>query len=183
MFNFRALVRTLTEHDVAFAIVGGMAGVMQGAPIHTQDLDILYSLQPPNPKSLLGALQRLDAVFWDDPRNLRPDLSHLESRGHKLIATRFGRMDCLGTIEHDTSFEDVEADLDWMELDGTPVRVLSLPRLIEVKNCRKIFGLLQRRRIVNLGSHSVHVVHGVERERSSISVILMGPSGPYARSA
>lgn len=36
MFNFRALVRALAEHNVQFAIVGGMAGVMQGAPIVTQ---------------------------------------------------------------------------------------------------------------------------------------------------
>jgi len=133
MFNFRGLVRTLAAHNVEFAIVGGMAGVMQGAPIHTQDLDILYSLRPPNPESLLAALQELDAVFWGDSRNLKPDLSHLQSRGHKLIATRYGRMDCLGTIEDDTSFEDIEGAVDWMELDGTPVRVLSLPRLIEVK--------------------------------------------------
>ncbi len=37
MFDFRAIVRTLAQHDVEFAIVGGLAGVMQGAPIHTQD--------------------------------------------------------------------------------------------------------------------------------------------------
>lgn len=133
MFNFRALVCTLVEHNVEFAVVGGMAGLMQGAPIHTQDLDILYSLAPPNPESLLAALEALDAVFWGDPRNLKPNLSHLESRRHKLISTRYGRLDCLGTIEEDTSFEDLEGDFDWIELDGTPVRVLSLPRLIEVK--------------------------------------------------
>ena len=133
MFNFRAMVRVLVEHEVEFAIVGGLAGVMQGAPIHTQDLDILYSLQPPNPRRLLAALQKLDATFWDDPRNLRPGISHIESRGHKLLGTSYGRIDCLATIEEKTLFEDVRSDLDWMELDGTPVRVLSLPRLIEVK--------------------------------------------------
>ncbi len=133
MFNFRALVKVLVEHEVEFAIVGGMAGVMQGAPIHTQDLDILYSLSGENPARLLDALKELNSEFWGDARKLRPTLSHMESRGHKLIATRFGRMDCLATIEDDTTFEDVVEHLDWMELDGTPVRVLSLPRLIEVK--------------------------------------------------
>lgn len=133
MFNFRAMVAVLAKHEVEFAIVGGLAGVMQGAPIHTQDLDILYSLLPPNPSRLLAALQELDATFWDDPRMLRPGISHMESRGHKLLGTRFGRIDCLATIEEQTAFEDVLDDLDWLELDGTPVRVLSLPRLIEVK--------------------------------------------------
>jgi hypothetical protein len=31
MFDFRAMVRALAEHDLQFAIVGGMAGVMQSA--------------------------------------------------------------------------------------------------------------------------------------------------------
>jgi len=133
MFDFRAMVRVLARHEVDFAIVGGMAGVMQGAPIHTQDLDVLYSLARPNPARLLAAVEELDALFWGDPRNLRPSLSHMESQGHKLLATRCGRIDCLGTIEESTTLEDVQGHLDWMELDGTPVRVLSLPRLIEVK--------------------------------------------------
>lgn len=101
---------------------------MQGAPIHTEDLDIVYSLEPPNPQRLLAALESLDGTFW-----LRPGLSHLKSTGHKLIQTRFGRVDCLATIEEATRFEDLVADVDWLELDGTPVRVISLPRLIEVK--------------------------------------------------
>jgi hypothetical protein len=133
MFNFRVMVRVLAAHEVEFAIVGGLAGAMQGAPIHTQDLDVLYSLRAPNPERLLAAVTELDARFFGDPRDLRPVLSHMQSRGHKLLATTHGRIDCLATIEEDTTFEDVLDDLDWMELDGTPVRVLSLPRLIEVK--------------------------------------------------
>lgn len=133
IFNFRAIVRILVEHDVEFAIVGGLAGVLHGAPIHTQDLDILYSLKPPNPSRLLAALKTLDAVFWGDSRNIRPGLSHMESRGHKLLATCHGRLDCLATIEDDTTFESVMGDLDRLELDGVPVSLLSLPRLIQVK--------------------------------------------------
>lgn len=133
MFSFRALVRVLALHEVDFAIVGGLAGVMQGAPIHTQDLDILYSLKPPNPERLLHAAEEVEATFWGDARQLRPGLSHMESRGHKLLATRYGRLDCLATLEESTTLEDVADDIDWMELDGIPVRVLSLPRLIEVK--------------------------------------------------
>lgn len=133
MFNFRAIVRVLTQHEVDFALVGGLAGVMQGAPIQTQDIDVLYSLRRPNPSRLLSAIQELDATFWGDARKLRPGLSHMESRGHKLLATTCGRLDCLATIEDDTTFEDVLDHLDAMELDGVPLRVLSLPRLIEVK--------------------------------------------------
>jgi len=71
MFNFRAMVRVLAQHDIEFAIVGGLAGVMQGAPIHTQDLDVLYSLKAPNPERMLAAVTELDATFWGDPRRTR----------------------------------------------------------------------------------------------------------------
>ena len=53
MFNFRAMVRVLAAHEVDFAIVGGLAAAVQGAPIHTQDLDVLYSLREPNPNACL----------------------------------------------------------------------------------------------------------------------------------
>lgn len=133
MFDFRAILRVLAHHDVDFAIVGGLAGVLHGAPIHTQDLDILYSLTSPNPERLLAATTELGAVFFGDARNIPPHVSHMTSRGHKLLATRHGRVDCLATIEEDTTYEDLIDDFDWMEIDGLAVRVLSLPRLIEVK--------------------------------------------------
>jgi len=56
-FSFRRMIEILAEHEVEFMVVGGLAGVLQGAPVNTQDLDILYSLQSPNPERLLSALQ------------------------------------------------------------------------------------------------------------------------------
>lgn len=34
--------------DVEFIVVGGMAAVLQGAPVHTIDLDIVYSTTAPS---------------------------------------------------------------------------------------------------------------------------------------
>lgn len=133
MFNFRALTRALVDHEVEFIIVGGLAGVLQGAPLMTRDVDILYSLSEPNPTRLLAALEELDAVFRGDARRLRPKASHLASRGHKLLSTPFGDLDCLGTIEESTTYEDLAGHVDLIELDGTALQVISLPRLIEVK--------------------------------------------------
>ena len=39
----------------------------------------------------------------------------------------------LATIETNTTFEDLLPDSDWLEIDGARFRVLSLPRLIIVK--------------------------------------------------
>lgn len=133
MFQFRAILKTLVKHDVDFILVGGLAGVLQGAPVNTRDVDVLYSLHPPNPERLMKALVELGARFRADSRNLAPDISHLNSKGHKLLTTSYGDLDCLGTIEESTTYEDILPDVDEMALDETTILVISLPRLIEVK--------------------------------------------------
>jgi hypothetical protein len=40
--NLRAILRTLTRHRVEFIIVGGVAAVLQGAPLNTFDLDVVH---------------------------------------------------------------------------------------------------------------------------------------------
>ncbi|MET0794465.1 MAG: hypothetical protein ABW061_23285, partial [Polyangiaceae bacterium] len=93
------IIKTLIAHDVEFIVVGGMAAVLQGAPVHTIDLDIVYALSEPNIEHLQSALTELGAVFRDDPRRIAPNRSHLQSRGHKLLQTTGGPLDVLATIE------------------------------------------------------------------------------------
>jgi predicted nucleotidyltransferase len=127
------IIRTLIEHGVEFVIVGGMAAVLQGAPVNTFDLDVVYDRSPENVQRVLSALSKLDAIFRDDPRRLRPNESHLASAGHKLLETNRGPLDLLGTIEENTGFDELVADSEWLEIGDLRVRVLSLVRLIRVK--------------------------------------------------
>jgi len=128
-----SIIHTLVAHEVEFVVVGGMAAVLQGAPVHTIDLDIVYALSEVNITRLALALRGLDAVFRDDPRRIAPNRSHLQSRGHKLLQTTAGPLDVLATIETSTTFEDLLPDSDWLEVDGARFRVLSLSRLIIAK--------------------------------------------------
>ncbi len=131
--QFRALLEVLANHRVDFIVVGGVAGVLQGAPLLTRDLDIVYRLTADNQDRLLAALHDLGATFRADPRRLKPDLSHLASRGHKLLTTRLGDLDCLGTIEEDTDYEALLPHVDRLRIGETELQVLSLRRLVEVK--------------------------------------------------
>jgi aminoglycoside-2''-adenylyltransferase len=127
------LVSVLVHHDVRFIIVGGMAGALQGAPVNTLDLDIVYSRDGENVRRLLTALKSVSARFRDDPRHVEPNESHLLSKGHKLLATSHGQLDVLGTIEEDSGYEELIDSSDQLELAGHTVHVLSLERLIRVK--------------------------------------------------
>lgn len=128
-----SILVALVAHDVEFIVVGGMAAVLQGAPVHTIDLDIVYALSASNIDRLDLALTELGAVFRDDPRRIVPTRSHLQSRGHKLLQTMAGPLDALATIETNTTFEDLVPDTNWLEVEGARFRVLSLARLIVVK--------------------------------------------------
>jgi hypothetical protein len=127
------LISALVRGDVRFIIVGGMAAALQGAPVNTLDLDIVYSRDEENIRRLLHVLQSVDARFRDDPRGLTPNESHLLSKGHKLLTTRHGHLDVLGTIEEDSGYEELIDASDQLEIEGHTVHVLGLERLIVVK--------------------------------------------------
>jgi hypothetical protein len=127
------IFRTLARYGVDYIVVGGMAAVLQGAPVHTIDLDIIYARTEENIARLMPALRELDAIFRTDSRRLVPNESHLRSTGHKLLQTRCGVLDVLGTVEEDTTYEDLLPDADSLEVVGVSVRVLSLERLIAIK--------------------------------------------------
>lgn len=133
MFDLGRLLAVLREHEVEFFVVGGVAAALQGAPVLTQDVDILYLLSEENVVRLKRALDELHAVARDDPRNLRFDESHLRTRGHKLAKTDAGPVDVLGAINDDKTYLDLLPFTEELEVLEHPVRVLSLERLVELK--------------------------------------------------
>jgi len=126
------VIELLTRHNVDFMVVGMTAGVLQGAPAVTFDLDILYSRAPENVDRLFPVLEQIDAVFRTDSRGLRPSKSHLATAGHKLLDTTLGIVDVLGSVR-DSSYEELLPDTIELEAEGMKFRVLGLERLIEVK--------------------------------------------------
>jgi len=133
--DFVEILRALAGGGVDFVIVGGVAAVLQSAPVSTFDLDVVHSREPDNVKRLMAALRTLDACYRLQPeKRLRPDASHLRSAGHQLLATRYGDLDVLGAIGNGRGYEQLVADSVEMKVaEGVSVRVLDLPTLIAVK--------------------------------------------------
>ena len=130
-----AILRTLVDHQVEFLIVGGVAAVLQGAPINTFDLDVVHSTEPANVSRVLAALEELEAIYRAQPDlRLRPNASHLSSAGHQLLLTRLGPLDLLGSIGTGRTYPDLL--LHTTELKAGPslsVRVLDLETQIAIK--------------------------------------------------
>jgi hypothetical protein len=128
------LLRLLATGDVQFIVVGMTAGVLQGAPVSTIDLDIVHHRSPANVARLLKVLGGLDAVARHDPRRLRPQVSHLTGTGHILLTTIHGDLDCLGSIDDGKGYEDLLEHAVQMTLgEGLAIHVLGLRSLIGIK--------------------------------------------------
>ena len=97
--DFLEILKVLRAHDVDCIVVGGVSGVLHGAPITTIDLDVVHSRAPENIDRLLRALEDLEAVArGQGERRLRPNRSHLDSPGHQLLMTKHGPLDLLGAV-------------------------------------------------------------------------------------
>jgi hypothetical protein len=75
--RFAEILRLLAEHEVEFVAVGMIAGVLQGAPVSTIDLDVVHRRSADNVAKLLRVLDEIDSTYRHDPRGLRPRESHL----------------------------------------------------------------------------------------------------------
>lgn len=133
--DFFSALRALHEVRASFIVVGGLAAVLDGAPVHTYDLDVVHSRDAVNIERLLPALEAMDAVFRAHPdRRLRPRPSHLASRGHSNLVTRFGPLDLLGEIGDGLGYQELLPHSIEMDVgEGIRVRVLDLETLIAIK--------------------------------------------------
>jgi hypothetical protein len=133
--DFRALVEALTDQQVEFVIVGGVALVVQGAPRTTADLDICYARDPANLERLSGALLPLHATLRGAPAGLpfQADPQTLRSGLNFTLDTDKGEIDILGEVTGVGGFAQAAADAVIMELYGRTVRVMSLATLERAK--------------------------------------------------
>ncbi len=134
---YRRILGVLTKHQVEFVVVGGVAAHFYGASYTTKDMDVVYSRSAENIQRALAALDEMETIFRDfSGRRIAPNASYLASPNPKLLLTHYGPLDMLGTLsmeDDDTGYESLIGDATVVDLEECTVHVLSLPRLIAVK--------------------------------------------------
>ncbi len=132
--RFFRLLEVLVRHEVEFIIVGGVAAILEGAPILTQDLDILHRPSDDNIERLLRALEEVHARYRDPAgRQIVPNATRLRTNRFNLLLTDLGLLDVLGNLGEGFAFEDLVQRTHLYELEGLRVRALDLPSLIRLK--------------------------------------------------
>ena len=132
--RFRDALVVLARHDVEFIVVGGVAAVLQGAPIATFDLDVVHRRTPDNVAKLLDAVTAMNGRYRDLPgRVLTPTASALAAGGHHLLVTDHGPLDVLGLIGAGLGYDELVSRSSPLDLGELRVLVLDLASVIQLK--------------------------------------------------
>lgn len=132
--RFDEILRVLTRHEVEFILVGGVAAILQGSPLTTEDLDVVYLSSEENNARLVTALGELEAYYFDAAqRRIKPDASRLATLKMHLLKTSCGRVDLLRTVGKELAYPDLVARSRVLEVAEFRVRVLDLETIIETK--------------------------------------------------
>jgi hypothetical protein len=122
----------LRRHRVRFVLVGGVAAVIEGAPIATFDIDVVPDRDARNIDRLVAALAELKAHYRGRP-NLCPARDALRGPDHHLLMTRYGPLDILGLIGKKRDFSALLPHSRLRVMGGVSFRVLDLETQIAVK--------------------------------------------------
>lgn len=131
--SFREILELLNKHDVEYIVVGGVAAVIQGAPVTTFDLDTVIKVGEQNADRLARALDELDARYREHASAIRPTKEDILAGGHLLLLTRAGPLDVLGFIGDQARYEDLLQYSLELPMTFGAIRVLGLEELIRQK--------------------------------------------------
>lgn len=134
VFDLNALLKGLSKARVDFILVGGVAAVVQGAPVTTFDLDIVHRQTDENIKKLMKFLESVEAIQRrPDDKVIKPDERDLRGKGHLLLTTCFGALDILAVIEKGLGFEELLPSTVEIAFRGHNVYVLNLETMVALK--------------------------------------------------
>jgi predicted nucleotidyltransferase len=133
--DFPNLLRRLVKAGVNFVIVGGYAGVVHGCTFVTQDIDICCDFAPRNLLALQKAIADLHPVHRMTPGRQPLELTAENAGQFKNLHldTDLGHLDCLSEIQGLGGCEEVAKASQTIEIEGMPLRVLTIAALIVTK--------------------------------------------------
>ena len=112
MIELSPALKALTENNVEFIIVGGVAITAYGSAYITKDLDFCYLRTPDNLKRIINALAQFNPRLRGFPKELPFiwDERTLTNGTNITLETDIGDIDLLGEVAGVGNFQAVKAD-------------------------------------------------------------------------
>ena len=133
------LLRRLSDAEIRFVLVGGLAVNAWGYLRTTQDIDVVPDPSAENLAKLDGVLRDLDGKVEVGGRLLAGSAisTFLRTGDRTLVTTSLGSVDVLQGLPQIPSFAVLDEKATEVDMDGLVVRVCSLEHLIEMKSASK----------------------------------------------
>jgi hypothetical protein len=133
-FDPLPLLEALSDGDVDFVVVGGVAGGAHGSSYPTYDLDIAYARDTGNLERLARVLNQVGATLRGAPADVPfLDARTLEAGAHLTFTTSYGPLDILDRPDGAPAYADLKAASTRHTIRGRAVSVASLDHLIAMK--------------------------------------------------
>jgi predicted nucleotidyltransferase len=131
----RELLRRLSDADIRFILVGGLAVNAWGYLRATRDVDVVPEPSPGNLAKLDALLRELDGKVEVGERLLEGSAiaTFLRTGDRTLVATELGHVDVLQGLPQIPPFEALDGKATPVDIDGAVVRVCSLEQLLDMK--------------------------------------------------
>ena len=129
------LLRKLSDADIRFVLVGGLAVNAWGYLRTTRDVDVVPDPSASNLTRLDSLLRELDGKVEVGGRLLAGSaiLTFLRTGDRTLVTTSLGSVDVLQGLPQIPPFSVLDEKATDVDMDGLVVRVCSLEHLIEMK--------------------------------------------------
>lgn len=145
------MVRVLSENEVAYVMIGGIAATAWMSPYATQDVDICPSSDERNLEKLSSALDDMGAkrVTDLDPEGVEVEIKpeYLRSANEIAFMTRWGPLDLVFVPRGTGGYDDLLKEAVGDDLFQHPVLFASRSDVIRMKDAR---GLPKDRIVVDL---------------------------------
>lgn len=136
-FDAEEIVRVLNAHGVEYVLIGGLACVLQGAPIGTFDVDITPARTEANLARLAAALADLDAALrvpgQPDPVVVPIDTRTFRHMLTVTFRTRAGDLDVALLPDGTDGYPDLVRRRIDIDIDGVVFPVAALSDVIRSK--------------------------------------------------
>lgn len=135
MTRFEALLRSLSQKDVRFVLVGGVAALAHGSARMTEDIDVVYDRTDDNLERLVEALAPHSPYLRGAPPGLpfRWDVDTLKRGLNFTLATDLGSIDLFGEIIGGGTYESLSPSAEEIEIFGIACQCIDLRSLIQAK--------------------------------------------------
>lgn len=135
MISTLNLLQRLTDQQIEFVVIGGIAANVHGSPRATYDLDICAPMDHATCVEIVTAVSDLHPKF-----RTRPDLPVVTPENLNLIGlkklylrTDTIMLDVLGDVAGVGDFSDCDRESEWIDFRGLSCRILKLDALIRAK--------------------------------------------------